>query len=68
MGKGVPDLLVAYHGHWYVLEVKDGNKSPSRQRLTQDEQEWHDKFSECAPVYIVKDIKDAAVVLGMDIL
>ncbi len=41
LGSGCPDLLVGYMGRNFLFEVKDGAKSPSRQKLTADEQEWH---------------------------
>jgi|SRR5215213_2600578 len=40
LGRGVPDLLVGYCGVNYVMEVKDGDASPSRQALTPDEVKW----------------------------
>jgi hypothetical protein len=39
-GKGVPDLLVGYRGVNILLEVKDGSKPPSAQRLTPDEERF----------------------------
>ena len=45
VGKGCPDLLVGRGGTNYLLEVKDGAKSPSRQRLTPDEAAWHDAWA-----------------------
>ena len=41
MGGGVPDLLVGYHGLNVLLEVKDGDKSPSARELTGAELEFH---------------------------
>ena len=41
VGQGCPDLLVGAHGICVVLEVKDGEKPPSAQRLTPDEEKWH---------------------------
>lgn len=41
VGKGVPDLIVGYRGVNYLLEVKDGSKTPSKQQLTPDEAKWH---------------------------
>ena len=41
VGQGVPDLLVGICGANYLVEVKDGSKSPSRRRLTDDEADWH---------------------------
>ena len=41
VGKGVPDLLVGYKGTTLLMEVKDGRKAPSAQRLTEDQLRWH---------------------------
>jgi hypothetical protein len=41
VGKGVPDLLVGYMGKTLLMEVKDGRKPPSAQRLTEEQLEWH---------------------------
>lgn len=41
VGDGCPDFLVGFRGRNYLLEVKDGSKSLSRRRLTEDEQRWH---------------------------
>lgn len=40
VGKGVADLLVSFRNAWYVLELKNGDKPPSKQALTPDEIEW----------------------------
>jgi len=34
VGGGVPDLLVGIRGHNVLVEVKDGDKAPSRRALT----------------------------------
>jgi Holliday junction resolvase len=41
VGKGVPDLLVGHQGHTLLMEVKDGDKSPSQRKLTEDQLKWH---------------------------
>lgn len=41
VGKGVPDLLVGFQGQTVLLEVKDGKKSPSQRKLTEDQLAWH---------------------------
>jgi Holliday junction resolvase len=41
VGKGTPDLLVGYKGQTLLMEVKDGNKSPSARLLTEDQLKWH---------------------------
>lgn len=40
IGKGCPDLLVGYNGMRLLFELKDGRKSPSRRKLTPDQEEW----------------------------
>ncbi len=41
VGQGCPDLLVLHRNKLHLLEVKDGNKPPSAQKLTPDQVEWH---------------------------
>jgi hypothetical protein len=65
LGGGVADLLVSatlYGGQFFVLlEVKDGDKSPSRRVLTQDQIAWHKRF----PTAIVNSPEEAiAAVFG----
>ena len=64
VGKGVPDLLVAYRDRWFVMEVKDGSKPLSKQALTDDEAEWHDEFNQQAPVIVCNSIDSALLAIG----
>ena len=41
VGKGVPDLLVGYANKTALIEVKDGAKVKSAQKLTPDQLNWH---------------------------
>ena len=41
IGKGFPDLVVSVRGRIWLIEIKNGMLSPSRQRLTDKEQEFH---------------------------
>ena len=40
-GDGCPDLLVGFKGETYLMEVKDGEKVASKQKLTADQIVWH---------------------------
>lgn len=64
LGNGVPDLLIAFRGQWFVVEVKDGDKAASRRLLTPDEQRWHDEFNRAAPVHVVNNADDALRAIG----
>ena len=64
IGKGCPDLLVAYRDQWHVLELKDGAKVPSKQVLTDDEERWHDEFGQQAPVHICNSVEAALRIIG----
>lgn len=61
IGKGCPDLLVSFGGHNVLVEVKDGGKVPSAQKLTEDQVKWHERWQ--AKVWIVRDVLDAADVV-----
>jgi hypothetical protein len=41
VGNGCPDLLLGVCGKNILVEVKDGTKSPSAQKLTKLQERWH---------------------------
>jgi Holliday junction resolvase len=63
VGKGVPDLLVSFKGVNILMEVKDGNKSPSRQKLTEDQIKFHGTWQ--GPISIVDGPEAALRALGV---
>ena len=63
VGKGCPDIAVGRAGHNYLLEIKDGNKVPSAQKLTEHEQQWHDKWR--GSVAVVKTAQEALEAVGL---
>lgn len=60
-GKGCPDLLVGYHGINYLMEIKDGDKVLSKQKLTIDQEHWHTLWR--GSVHIVKSVDEALKIL-----
>lgn len=63
IGRGCPDIAVGIHGRNYLMEIKDGDKSPSKQKLTRDEQEWHDAWR--GQVCIVSSADEALAAIGV---
>lgn len=58
VGAGCPDLLCAVNGRAFLIEVKDGAKVPSKQKLTPDQEVWHAGWK--STVHVVNSI-DAAI-------
>lgn len=44
IGKGFPDIIIGYKGKNYMVEIKDGAKWKSQQKLTTDELLFHMKW------------------------
>lgn len=63
VGKGCPDILVGRGGDNYLLEIKDGNKPKSSQKLTPDQIDWHSKWN--GSVYVVNSIELAFTAVGL---
>lgn len=56
IGKGFPDLVISRGDYTALVEVKDGNKSPSKRRLTPDEELFHATWP--GAIYIVESVED----------
>ena len=64
VGEGVPALLIGVTGRWYLVEIKDGAKVPSKRALTPDQVIWHAKVRERGlPVYVVETTEQAIALL-----
>jgi hypothetical protein len=62
VGQGCPDLLISKHGRNVLVEIKDGDKSPSRRRLTPDQCGFHSTWK--GRLAIVKDLADVEMVVN----
>jgi hypothetical protein len=60
----VPDILCGFRGRWYVAELKDGRKPASKQKLTEAEEIWHERFNKIAPVHIWRSLDEALSAIG----
>ena len=62
VGRGCPDLLVGWQGDNYLLEVKDGGKPTSGQKLTVDQVAWICCWR--GSVHIVTSVEQALDILA----
>ncbi len=44
VGQGFPDIIVGWQGANFLIELKDENKPPSKQKLTTDEIRFHEAW------------------------
>ena len=56
LGNGFPDIVVGKCGINLLIEIKDGDKPPSRRKLTEDELRWHTAWR--GTVLIVENEQD----------
>jgi len=63
VGGGCPDLVVGRAGMTFLLEVKDGDKPPSRRQLTPDQVDWHREW--CGHVAVVENVADALLAVRL---
>jgi hypothetical protein len=64
VGKGCPDLLVGYMGRNWLMECKDGDKTPGNRPLTEDQKQWCRAWR--GHVSIVLSSVEALRVIGLD--
>lgn len=62
VGKGCPDILVGLNGKNVLMEIKDGKKPPSGQKLTEHEQVFFDLWK--GQVAVVKSLDDALALIN----
>ena len=65
LGGGVPDLLVhsPYLGLYVLFEIKNGDKPPSKRKLTPDQLLWHAKWT--GPIHMIYSVEDALIEAGV---
>ena len=55
--KGACDLIVGGLGINVLIEIKDGSKPPSKRRLTEKEEAFHNRW--IGPLFIIETIEQA---------
>lgn len=63
LGKGKPDLLVGWGGLNLLVELKDGKKHLSAQKLTEHEEKFHNEWK--GQVCIIRSIREALLLIDL---
>ena len=61
-GDGFPDIVVGIPGNVILMEIKDGDKPPSAQKLTPEQQIFHTEWR--GPIHIVNSVARAISVVN----
>lgn len=64
VGMGCPDVLCGRQGVNYLLEVKDGAKPLSAQKLTEAQEAWHQGWA--GEVRTVRSVGEALRAVGVE--
>lgn len=64
VGEGFPDLLTLYKGVLRLIEIKDGAKPPSAQKLTNVQQ----AMALVWPIVVVRDEREALEAHGIEVV
>jgi hypothetical protein len=64
VGAGVPDLLVGFRKQTFLVEVKNGQASPSERKLTPAQVIWHHNWTG-GSLAVVESVEDALKVIGL---
>lgn len=57
LGNGVVDILIAKNGHLALAEIKDGEASPSKRKLTPDQVKWISQWK--SKIFLLQSVEDA---------
>ena len=65
VGKGCPDIMVGYQRKNFLIEIKDGDKPPSRRKLTPDEKKFHKQWA--GQVDTALTFEDCLRIIGIEV-
>jgi len=64
LGKGAPDIIVGYKGKNYLIEIKDGEKRLSQQKLTPDEIKFQSEWK--GTYFVINNLNDLKDIILQD--
>jgi len=66
VGDGVPDLLCLFRGRLFLIEVKNGEREPRKQKLRESQERWHAEWAD-APLYVASSLEDAVAIAAQQV-
>ena len=63
VGNGGPDFVIGWMRVNYLIELKDGDKPPSKRRLTPDEKKFHAQWS--GQIAVAETFEDCLQIIGV---
>ena len=63
VGKGCPDILVGWRGNNILIEIKDGDKPPSKRKLTKQQEYLHANWT--GQIAVVSTLDELWEVMGL---
>lgn len=64
VGRGCPDLIIAYQGKDYLIEVKNPENAYGRKGFNKNQQKFVDEWRG-GKIYLVRSVEDALKVIGV---
>ena len=64
VGSGVPDLLVGFRKQTFLVEIKNGEASPSEKKLNPAQIIWHYNWNG-GPLAVVESVDEALKLIGL---
>ena len=63
VGHGGPDFVIGWMGANSLIELKDGDKVPSKRKLTKDEKKFHAQWA--GQIDIAESFEDCLRIIGV---
>lgn len=63
LGDGFGDIVIGFRGVNFIIEIKDGAKSPSRRKLTKAETDFHQTWT--GQIAVAESLDDCLRVIGV---
>ena len=64
IGKGFPDIICGSQNKNFLFEIKDGGKTKSQKKLTEDEEKFFQSWN--GQISIIETIEDALLIINQN--